>query len=104
LKEREGMKMAKYESRYQEMAVSYLKAKNPEELKRLESEGKLSEFLEDVRELYEDQEATIYQQMTRDLPSKQLPRMQRINQAKSVAQEVTAKDLTEFLAGLEITE
>ena len=85
---------------YAQMATVFLEQNNPQELQRLKTEGKLTEFLKDVEEVYGDQETEIIQEMSSSLPNETIARMQSLEQAKRVAREQTTLDLTEFLSNL----
>ena len=85
---------------YPQIAQAYLKKNNPQELKRLKEEGKLEEFLQDVEEVFGDQETEIIQRMSKNLPENFLERARSLNQAKMVARDRTRSDLTEFLVSL----
>ncbi|TWJ13517.1 hypothetical protein [Geobacter argillaceus] len=83
---------------YREMSKTLLQQENPRELKRLKEAGILEQTVVEVGELFDDQEQTIVEQMTADLPAgmSDLERTQEENMARIVAREVTAHDLAEF--------
>lgn len=83
---------------YRDMSKTLLKTENSEELKRLQKAGILEQTLEGVDELFDDQEQTIIEQITADLPDDltEEERTQEMNRARMVAREVGASDLAEF--------
>lgn len=85
---------------YPEMAQTYLQKNNPTELQRLKKKGKLNEFLQDVEEVFGEQETEIIAEMSEKLPKETVERMKSLEQAQRVAREATTRDLTEFLDNL----
>ena len=87
-------------SNYGQMAAEYLQQHDPEDLKRMEKEGVLNEFLEGIEKDHRETERTIFKQMTEDLPEDALKRKQAVNQARDVAREISTSYLNEFLTSL----
>ena len=83
---------------YRDMSKTLLHTEKPQELKRLQEAGILEQTLDEVTDLFDDQEQTIIEQMTADLADDltELERVQEINRARMVAREVGANDLAEF--------
>lgn len=59
--------------RYAEMSKTLLQAENPQELARLKQAGLLDETLQNVQEMYSQQESDMVRQMTADLPENLSP-------------------------------
>jgi len=74
-------------TKYSQTAKAFLQRNNPQELVRLEKEGKMAQFVEDLDELFEDQEQTIIDQMTKNLPDKYLERVRSQNMSRMVARD-----------------
>jgi hypothetical protein len=87
-------------SKYKQMTVEYLQQHDPDDLKRMESEGVLEEFLEGIEKDHRETEKAIFKQMTEELPEDRLKRMQKENQARDVAREISTSYLNEFLGSL----
>ena len=85
---------------YSQMTQVFLQQNNKQELARLEEEGTLDQFMNDVEELFGDQEQLIIRQMSKNLPDEYLERVRSLQQAEMVARETTTQDLTEFLKNL----
>jgi len=85
---------------YSQMTQVFLQQNNKQELARLEKEGTLDQFMNDVEELFGDQEQLIIRQMSKNLPDEYLERVRSLQQAEMVARETTTQDLTEFLKNL----
>ena len=85
---------------YSQMTQVFLQQNNKQELARLEKEGTLDQFINDVEELFGDQEQLIIRQMSKNLPDEYLERVRSLQQAEMVARETTTQDLTEFLKNL----
>jgi len=87
-------------SNYKQMTVEYLQQHDPADLKRMESEGVLEEFLEGIEKDQLETERAIFKQMTEDLPDDDLKRKQEENRARDVAREISTSYLNEFLTSL----
>lgn len=85
---------------YQAIALNFLKQNKPDQLQDLRQRNALNQFLADLEETYSEEEQTVIEQMTKNLPSGTLERARALNQAKSVARETTTANLTEFLQAL----
>ena len=72
-------------TQYRKMAQQHLIRENPQELQRLKREGKLQTFLENVDEVFNDQEKTIVEQMVNKDESDFLKRVQQANMAQMAA-------------------
>ena len=60
---------------YKQMTLTYLEQNNPQELTRLKTENELTEFLDLMEEMYEDQEQRIIRQMSENLPDEYMERV-----------------------------
>ena len=87
-------------SNYKQMTVEYLQQHDPDDLKRMESEGVLEEFLEGIEKDHRETEKAIFKQMTENLPEDDLKRSQEENRARDVAREISTSYLNEFLTSL----
>lgn len=87
-------------SKYKQMTVEYLQQHDPDDLKRMEREGVLEEFLEGIEKDHRETERSIYKQMTEELPEDRLERKRKENQARDVAREISTSYLNEFLGSL----
>ncbi|MGW8158718.1 MAG: hypothetical protein ACWGKN_09430 [Desulfoprunum sp.] len=87
-------------SNYKQMTVEYLQQHDPDDLKRMENEGVLEEFLEGIEKDHRETERTIFKQMTENLPEDDLKRSQEENRARDVAREISTSYLNEFLTSL----
>ena len=88
--------------KYSQTAKSYLKENNQAEMNRLQTEGKEKEFLQDVDQVFGDQEETIMRQMLRkqDETTDPIRAAKQANMARMIAREQTGHDLGEFLKNL----
>jgi hypothetical protein len=86
---------------YREMSIKLLQSENPQELKRLQSEGLMEEVMAEVERTGLEIEQEMISQMENDLPpnTPYLQKVQAMNNARLVAQEVAAQTITEFWRG-----
>lgn len=86
---------------YREMSVKLLQSENPRELQRLKNEGLLVEVMDEVERTGLEIEQDMIKQMEADLPSNTpyLQKVQAMNNARLVAQEMAAKTIAEFWRG-----
>lgn len=87
---------------YRDMALILLQTEKPQELARLKSQGLLEDVLNETQQSGQEEEEALVRQMAADLPSNlpYLQRVQALNNARSVAQEMVAKDTTDFWRGI----
>ena len=63
---------------YSQTAKVFLQQNNTQELARLEKEGTLDQFMDDVEKLFGDQEQMIIRQMSKNLPAEYLERVRSL--------------------------
>ena len=85
------------ETMFRKAALEWLKANNRKDLERLEREGKLEEYLNDLQEIHQGEAETMRIQMTQNLPTEYMKRVAALKEAHNTAVNTAMANMYEFL-------